>query len=92
MVGSRLLCGYLFQNRTLVCRSRELEGDGGGDEDHTETPSCSLMSFAEFNHGAIKNKVCYWGRLPASSTVLLTVTVKKGKTFQQYLFSIKGNL
>lgn len=40
----------VFQERTLTCRSRELEGDGGEDQD-------SLMSFAEFNHGAVKNKV-----------------------------------
>ncbi|XP_024913151.1 crossover junction endonuclease MUS81 isoform X2 [Cynoglossus semilaevis] len=39
----------LYQERTLTCRSRELEGDGGEDQD-------SLMSFAEFNHGAVKNK------------------------------------
>ncbi|KAI3376160.1 hypothetical protein L3Q82_016685, partial [Scortum barcoo] len=46
----------LYQNRTLTCRSRELDGDGGSDEEERGTPSCSLMSFAEFNHGAIKNK------------------------------------
>ncbi|KAM9335655.1 crossover junction endonuclease MUS81 [Symphorus nematophorus] len=47
----------LYQNRTLFCRSRELEGDGeGSDEEERGTPSCSLISFAEFNHGAIKNK------------------------------------
>ncbi|KAK9524983.1 hypothetical protein VZT92_017339 [Zoarces viviparus] len=51
----------LYQNCTLVCRSRELEGDGGSDEEEEEeeergTPSCSLISFAEFNHGAVKNK------------------------------------
>ncbi|KAM7366527.1 hypothetical protein PAMP_015963 [Pampus punctatissimus] len=46
----------LYQNRTLVCRSRELEGDRGSDEEDGGTPSCSLISFAEFNHGAIKNK------------------------------------
>lgn len=45
----------LYQNCTLICRSRELEGDGGSDEERG-TPSCSLISFAEFNHGAIKNK------------------------------------
>ncbi|XP_041926916.1 crossover junction endonuclease MUS81 [Alosa sapidissima] len=42
----------LYQNRTLYCRSRELEGDGPRDA----SISCSLMSFAEFNHGAVKNK------------------------------------
>ncbi|XP_062372647.1 crossover junction endonuclease MUS81 [Sardina pilchardus] len=42
----------LYQNRTLYCRSRELEGDGPRDA----SVSCSLMSFAEFNHGAVKNK------------------------------------
>lgn len=47
----------IFQNRTLMCRSRELEGDGGSDEEERESPSCSLISFAEFNHGAVKNKV-----------------------------------
>ncbi|XP_042256894.1 crossover junction endonuclease MUS81 [Thunnus maccoyii] len=46
----------LYQNRTLICRSRELEGDGGSDEEEKGMPSCSLISFAEFNHGAIKNK------------------------------------
>ncbi|XP_030609770.1 structure-specific endonuclease subunit MUS81 isoform X2 [Archocentrus centrarchus] len=46
----------LYQNRTLICRSRELEGDGSSDEEERGKPSCSLMSFAEFNHGAIKNK------------------------------------
>ncbi|XP_074554984.1 crossover junction endonuclease MUS81 [Halichoeres trimaculatus] len=45
----------LYQNRTLTCRSRELEGDTGLGEDRGN-PSCSLISFAEFNHGAIKNK------------------------------------
>lgn len=47
----------IFQNCTLMCRSRELEGDGGSDEEERESPSCSLISFAEFNHGAVKNKV-----------------------------------
>lgn len=42
----------LYQNRTLYFRSRELEGDGPRDA----SVSCSLMSFAEFNHGAVKNK------------------------------------
>uniref|UniRef100_G3Q4N8 Crossover junction endonuclease MUS81 n=1 Tax=Gasterosteus aculeatus aculeatus TaxID=481459 RepID=G3Q4N8_GASAC len=46
----------LYQDRALICRSRELEGDGGGGEEERGTPSCSLISFAEFNYGAIKNK------------------------------------
>ncbi|XP_076581200.1 structure-specific endonuclease subunit MUS81 [Chaetodon auriga] len=46
----------LYENRTLTCRSRELEGDGGGTDEERGTPSCSLISFAEFNHGAVKNK------------------------------------
>ncbi|TDG99539.1 hypothetical protein EPR50_G00194730 [Perca flavescens] len=46
----------LYQNCTLICRSRELEGDGGSDEEEGGTASCSLISFAEFNYGAIKNK------------------------------------
>ncbi|XP_059199783.1 crossover junction endonuclease MUS81 isoform X2 [Centropristis striata] len=46
----------LYQNCTLSCRSRELEGDGGGTEEDRGSPSCSLISFAEFNHGAMKNK------------------------------------
>ncbi|XP_069028261.1 crossover junction endonuclease MUS81 [Embiotoca jacksoni] len=46
----------LYQNRTLICRSRELEGDERGDGDERGFPSCSLISFAEFNHGAVKNK------------------------------------
>ncbi|XP_076027742.1 structure-specific endonuclease subunit MUS81 [Genypterus blacodes] len=46
----------LYQNRTLVCRSRELEGDGGSVEEGRGIPSCSLISFAEFNQGAVKNK------------------------------------
>ncbi|XP_043953443.1 LOW QUALITY PROTEIN: crossover junction endonuclease MUS81 [Gambusia affinis] len=46
----------LYQNRTLVCRSRELEGDVPSDEEERGNPSCSLISFAEFNHGAVKNK------------------------------------
>ncbi|XP_017296479.1 crossover junction endonuclease MUS81 isoform X2 [Kryptolebias marmoratus] len=44
----------LYQNRTLTRRSRELEGDAGADA--TGSPSCSLISFEEFNHGAVKNK------------------------------------
>lgn len=40
-----------------MCRSRELEGDRDGEREQAETPSCSLISFAEFNHGATKNKV-----------------------------------
>ncbi|XP_055084855.1 crossover junction endonuclease MUS81 [Periophthalmus magnuspinnatus] len=43
----------LYKNRSLVTRSRELEGDRSEDQDD---PSCSLISFAEFNHGAVKNK------------------------------------
>ncbi|KAJ8007970.1 hypothetical protein DPEC_G00099870 [Dallia pectoralis] len=49
----------LYQNRTLVCRSRELEGDGRNEEcggGERPNPSCSLMSFIEFNQGAVKNK------------------------------------
>ncbi|KAM3857350.1 crossover junction endonuclease MUS81, partial [Diretmus argenteus] len=46
----------LYQNRTLICRSRELEGDGGSDEEERGNPACSLISFTEFNQGAIKNK------------------------------------
>lgn len=50
----------LYQNCTLYYRSRELEGDGecgmenGGRE--RENPCCSLISFTEFNYGALKNK------------------------------------
>ncbi|XP_053485163.1 crossover junction endonuclease MUS81 isoform X2 [Ictalurus furcatus] len=50
----------LYQNCTLYYRSRELEGDGecdvenGGSE--RENPCCSLISFTEFNYGALKNK------------------------------------
>ncbi|KAK1797112.1 hypothetical protein P4O66_008500 [Electrophorus voltai] len=43
----------LYQNCTLFCRSRELEGDIECD---MESPQCSLISFTEFNHGAVKNK------------------------------------
>lgn len=46
----------LYQNRTLVVRSRELEGDLSEDQDVVGSPSCSLISFTEFNHGAVKNK------------------------------------
>ncbi|KAK6291707.1 hypothetical protein J4Q44_G00374920 [Coregonus suidteri] len=50
----------LYQNRTLVCRSRELEGDRRDEEEwggrERENPSCSLISFPEFNQGAVKNK------------------------------------
>ncbi|XP_037534574.1 crossover junction endonuclease MUS81 [Nematolebias whitei] len=46
----------LYQNRALTCRSRELEGDAAGEEEEGGAPSSSLMSFAEFNHGAVKNK------------------------------------
>lgn len=57
-----ILCFSSFQNRTLLCRSRELEGDEGSGEEERGNPSCSLISFAEFNHGAVKNKVsvCVW--------------------------------
>ncbi|XP_018593023.2 crossover junction endonuclease MUS81 isoform X2 [Scleropages formosus] len=51
----------LYQNKTLVCRSKEdLEGQGGNERvcavKERENPSCSLLSFAEFNQGAVKNK------------------------------------
>ncbi|XP_033984819.1 crossover junction endonuclease MUS81-like [Trematomus bernacchii] len=47
----------LYQNCTLTCRSRELEGEREDEEEEERgTPPCSLISFAEFNHGAIKNK------------------------------------
>ncbi|XP_055012710.1 crossover junction endonuclease MUS81 isoform X1 [Boleophthalmus pectinirostris] len=46
----------LYKNRALVTRSRELEGDLSEDQDVAGNPSCSLISFAEFNHGAVKNK------------------------------------
>lgn len=46
---------YLFsQNRTLFNHSRELQGD---DVRNGEIPHCSLISFSEFNYGAVKNKV-----------------------------------
>lgn len=66
-----------MQNCVLTCRSRELEGDGEGEVPGAGTPSCSLISFAEFNHGAVKNKVCIyscynlWGnRCKAFKTLL----------------------
>ncbi|XP_077401353.1 structure-specific endonuclease subunit MUS81 isoform X2 [Vanacampus margaritifer] len=40
----------LYQKRTLVCHSRELNGDLDRRDDG------ALLSFAEFNYGAIKNK------------------------------------
>ncbi|XP_028262525.1 structure-specific endonuclease subunit MUS81 [Parambassis ranga] len=46
----------LYQGRTLVCRSRELEGDGGSEEEDRGSPSGALISFAEFNYSAVKNK------------------------------------
>lgn len=47
----------LYQNCTLLCRSRELEGDGEAEsEKMVANLSCSLMAFTEFNYGAIKNK------------------------------------
>ncbi|XP_034006125.1 crossover junction endonuclease MUS81 isoform X3 [Trematomus bernacchii] len=46
----------LYQNCTLTCRSRELEREDEEEEEERGTPPCSLISFAEFNHGAIKNK------------------------------------
>uniref|UniRef100_A0AAY4A007 Crossover junction endonuclease MUS81 n=1 Tax=Denticeps clupeoides TaxID=299321 RepID=A0AAY4A007_9TELE len=46
----------LYQNRTIICRSRELEGDGEPEARRQEKASCSLMSFNEFNQGAVKNK------------------------------------
>ncbi|XP_061524738.1 crossover junction endonuclease MUS81 isoform X2 [Phycodurus eques] len=44
----------LYQKRTLACRSRELDGDP--DRSDVVTPFCSLVSFSEFNYGAVKNK------------------------------------
>lgn len=50
-----------LQNCALTCRSRELEGDGESEGvQGAGTPSCSLISFAEFNYGAVKNKVCIY--------------------------------
>ncbi|XP_067256650.1 crossover junction endonuclease MUS81 isoform X1 [Chanodichthys erythropterus] len=46
----------LYQNCTLFCRSRELEGDGKEERVQTANLSCSLMTFTEFNYGAVKNK------------------------------------
>ncbi|CAM4515995.1 unnamed protein product [Leuciscus chuanchicus] len=46
----------LYQNCTLFCRSRELEGDREDDMENTANLSCSLMAFTEFNFGAVKNK------------------------------------
>ncbi|KAF7706321.1 crossover junction endonuclease MUS81 [Silurus meridionalis] len=48
----------LYQNQTLYCHSRELEGDAEYDVENRdrENPRCSLISFTEFNYGALKNK------------------------------------
>ncbi|XP_034020137.1 crossover junction endonuclease MUS81 [Thalassophryne amazonica] len=46
----------LYQNCTLTCCSRGLDGDAPREEQQTGRPFCSLMSFAEFNQGAVKNK------------------------------------
>ncbi|MFT7802751.1 crossover junction endonuclease MUS81 isoform X2 [Arapaima gigas] len=51
----------LYQNKMLVYRSKdEEEGQGGSKRvcgvKERENPSCSLLSFAEFNQGAVKNK------------------------------------
>ncbi|KAG7464485.1 hypothetical protein MATL_G00166100 [Megalops atlanticus] len=50
----------LYQNRTLFCRSMEEDGDGGSEGQcsgrEREVPFCCLLSFAEFNQGAVKNK------------------------------------
>ncbi|KAF5905421.1 crossover junction endonuclease MUS81 isoform X1, partial [Clarias magur] len=50
----------LYQKRTLYHHSRELKGDGGPDMENEaiekENPRCSLISFTEFNYGALKNK------------------------------------
>ncbi|XP_026990264.1 crossover junction endonuclease MUS81 [Tachysurus fulvidraco] len=50
----------LYQNRTLYYRSRELEQGGECDTENGaregETPRCSLISFTDFNYGALKNK------------------------------------
>ncbi|XP_067301992.1 crossover junction endonuclease MUS81 isoform X2 [Pseudorasbora parva] len=46
----------LYQNCTLFCHSRELEGDREDETEQTANLSCSLMAFTEFNYGAVKNK------------------------------------
>ncbi|KAL7880290.1 hypothetical protein SRHO_G00025440 [Serrasalmus rhombeus] len=50
----------LYQNCTLFCHSRELEGNGYFEVENgvteRENPRCSLISFTEFNYGAVKNK------------------------------------
>uniref|UniRef100_A0AAR2LVX6 Crossover junction endonuclease MUS81 n=1 Tax=Pygocentrus nattereri TaxID=42514 RepID=A0AAR2LVX6_PYGNA len=50
----------LYQNCTLFCHSRELEGNGDFEVENgvteRENPRCSLISFTEFNYGAVKNK------------------------------------
>ncbi|XP_072542902.1 crossover junction endonuclease MUS81 isoform X2 [Salminus brasiliensis] len=50
----------LYQNCTLFCRSRELEGNEECDQESgaavRENPHCNLISFTEFNCGAVKNK------------------------------------
>ncbi|XP_066537489.1 crossover junction endonuclease MUS81 isoform X1 [Hoplias malabaricus] len=50
----------LYKNCTLFCHSRELEGDKNGDMENDVTKRerlrCSLLSFTEFNCGAVKNK------------------------------------
>ncbi|KAG9274335.1 crossover junction endonuclease MUS81 isoform X1 [Astyanax mexicanus] len=50
----------LYQNCTLFCRSRELEENEEGDLESEatmrENPNCNLISFTEFNCGAVKNK------------------------------------
>ncbi|KAK2860433.1 hypothetical protein Q7C36_004599 [Tachysurus vachellii] len=50
----------LYQNRTLYYRSRELDQDEDCDTENGgregENPRCSLISFTDFNYGALKNK------------------------------------
>nr|XP_023650559.1 crossover junction endonuclease MUS81 [Paramormyrops kingsleyae] len=54
----------LYQNKTLVCRPKEKEEEEKGASERVclgkergqEDPACSLLSFAEFNEGAVKNK------------------------------------
>ncbi|KAI1898726.1 hypothetical protein AGOR_G00075330 [Albula goreensis] len=50
----------LYQNKTLFCRTREGEGEseimGECSGREREKPSCCLISFTEFNQGAVKNK------------------------------------